>query len=414
VSRAGAYVRSLKTDVPGDVYVLQGGLVLNAFGNGAANPFIVLYLHDVRGIPLALAGAAGGIGAASGLVAALVAGSAADRVGARAAMIAGLVCSTIAFALLPLIRDSWQMFVLLPLAGIGSGTWLTMQSSLLAAITPPAARAPAFAQQRVVANVGLGLGGFIGGTIVTTNRPGTFTTLFFLNAVTFLAYAPFIVRLRVPPLEARAVRPVGYRAVLADGAFMRFAALNFAFVAGAIALFNGLCPVYVKNEAGISERTIGAFFLLNSLLIIALQLPTARAVQGRRRMRGFALMGGLFASCWLLVLAGGQASSVTIATLLVAAGVTLMSVGECIYDSIQGPLAASLAPAELLGRYMAVVGFSWQFGFIVGPTVGAAILGAWPNALWPVMSVVCASAGAYALLLEPRLPAGMRATPLRT
>jgi MFS family permease len=414
MGRARAYVRSLKTELPRDVYVLQSGLVLNAFGNGAANPFIVLYLHDVRAIPLALAGAAGGIGAASGLVAALVAGSAADRVGARATMIAGLVCSTVAFALFPVIRDAWEMFLLLPLAGVGSGTWLTMQSSVLAAITAPAARAPAFAQQRVVANVGLGVGGFIGGTIVTTSRPGTFTTLFLLNAVSFLVYVPFVARLRVPDRQARAVGHAGYRAVLADRAFMRFAALNFAFVAGAIALFNGLFPVYVKNEAGISERTIGAFFLLNSLLIIALQLPTARAVQGRRRMRGFALMGGLFALCWLLVLVAGHASNVRSATLLVAAGVVAMSLAECLYDSIQGPLASSLAPVELLGRYMAVVGFSWQFGFIVGPTVGGVLLGASPNALWPVMSVVCASAGAYALLLEPRLPAAVRATPLRT
>jgi dipeptide/tripeptide permease len=194
---------------------------------------------------------------------------------------------------------------------------------------------------------------------------------------------------------------------------MRFAVINFLFVAGAIALFNGLFPVYVKNEAGLSEHTIGAFFLLNSLLIITLQLPTARAVQGHRRMRGFALMGVLFALCWLLVLGGGHASSVTSATLLVAAGVVSMSLAECLYDSIQGPLASSLAPAELLGRYMAVVGFSWQLGFIVGPTVGGALLGASPNALWPVMATVCGAAGAYALLLEPRLPAGVRLTPVR-
>jgi MFS family permease len=414
MSRALVYVRSLKTDLPRGVYVLQAGLVLNAFGNGAANPFTVLYLHDVRGIPLALAGAAGGTGAACGLVAALVSGSAADRIGMRATMIGGLVCSTAAFALYPTITEAWQAFPLAALAGIGTGTWLTMQSSLLAAITPPAARAPAFAQQRVVANVGLGLGGFIGGTIVTTSRPGTFTTLFLVNAATFLVYMLFIARLRVPPRKAQTGALGGYRTVVSDPAFMRFALLNFAFVAGAIALFNGLFPVYVKNEAGISEQTIGAFFLLNSLLIIALQLPTARAVQGRRRMRGFALMGGLFALCWLLVLGGGHASSVTGATVLVTAGVVAMSLAECLYDSIQGPLASSLAPAELLGRYMAVVGFSWQLGFIVGPTAGGILLGASPDALWPVMALACSAGGAYALLMEPRLPPHVRATPSLT
>ena len=63
---------------------------------------------------------------------------------------------------------------------------------------------------------------------------------------------------------------------------------------------------------------------------------------------------------------------------------------------------------------MAVVGFSWQLGFIVGPTVGRALLGASPNALSPVMATFCGAAGAYALLLEPRLPAGVRLTPIRT
>lgn len=52
-----------------------------------------------------------------------------------------------------------------------------MQSALPAAIVPPELRHVAFAQQRVVANVGLGLGGFLGGVSVTTSDPRTFTAL---------------------------------------------------------------------------------------------------------------------------------------------------------------------------------------------------------------------------------------------
>jgi hypothetical protein len=42
--------------LPRAVYILQAGLLVNAFGNGAANPFLLVYLHNVRGIPLGLAG----------------------------------------------------------------------------------------------------------------------------------------------------------------------------------------------------------------------------------------------------------------------------------------------------------------------------------------------------------------------
>src|SRR5215213_2538188 len=101
---------------------------------------MVIYLHDVRGVPLGLAGLAASTSALCGLAAALAAGSLGDRVGARATMVAGLLFSTAAFALYPLLRQPWQAFALAALAGAGIGTWLTMQSSLLAAITPPELR----------------------------------------------------------------------------------------------------------------------------------------------------------------------------------------------------------------------------------------------------------------------------------
>ena len=38
--------------LPRDVYVLQAGGLLNAFGNGVVLPFLIIYLHNVRGISL--------------------------------------------------------------------------------------------------------------------------------------------------------------------------------------------------------------------------------------------------------------------------------------------------------------------------------------------------------------------------
>jgi hypothetical protein len=124
-------------------------------------------------------------------------------------------------------------------------------------------------------------------------------------------------------------------------------------------------------------------------------------------MRGLALMGLLFALCWSFVLAGALTGP---ALLLVAAGIVAMSFGECLYDSIQGPHVADLAPRDLLGRYMAVSGFSCQLGFIVGPAAAGLILGAEPYALWPLMSTLCVAGAVNALVLEPALPPGVRVT----
>ena len=401
----------MRYDLPTEVRILQAGLVVNAFGNGAAAPFLIIYLHDVRGVPLALAGLASATSAASALSATLVAGRLADRLGPRPTMMCGLSLSTVAYGLYPFVRQPWHAIGLAVLAGAGIGTWLTMQSALLAQLTPPAMRHIAFAWQRVAANVGLGLGGFAGGVLVTTSRPATFTALFWLNAATFVVYVRFLARIPLPHRHGRDRASAGsYRAVVADRVFVRFTLLNVIVVAGAIALLNALLPVYAKNQGHVSERAIGALFLVNAAAIITLQVPVARRVEGRLRMRTFALMAGLFALAWLLVAAAPAVRSPV--TVLVVA-ILVFSVAECLYDAVQGPLASDLAPPPLLARYMAVVAFSWQFGFIVGPALGAVILAASRVALWPAAAAVCLVAVAMALRLDRLLPDRVRRTPVR-
>lgn len=396
-------------ELPRSVYVLQAGLVLNAFGNGAANPFMLIYLHSVRGIPLAVAGLASATSATCALAASLWSGSLADRVGARATLLAGLGLSTTGFALYPLVHEGWHAILVATLTGSGVGTWLTGQSALLAALVPPAQRAVAFAQQRVAANVGLGLGAFAGGLIVAGGEPRGFELLFLLNAATFVLYGLAISRIDANP-HGRPRPEGGYREVLRDRVFLRFALLNFAVVGGAIALLNGLFPVYARDEAGVNERTIGLLFLLNSVTIIVAQIPVARRQAGRRRLQAFARMGVLFAAAWLLVLtAGGLGGTRAVAVLVLA--VLVISWAECLYDAIQGPLTADFARDRLTGRYMAVNGFSWQLGFIAGPAVGAVVLAAEPSALWLLAASVCAVVAVASLALERRLPAALVRSP---
>ena len=52
----GAYLRSLDPRLPRPVWILNIGGLANAVGNGLAFPFLVIYLHNVRGFSLATAG----------------------------------------------------------------------------------------------------------------------------------------------------------------------------------------------------------------------------------------------------------------------------------------------------------------------------------------------------------------------
>src|SRR5262249_27228079 len=151
-----------------------------------------------------------------------------------------------------------------------------------------------------------------------------------------------------------------------------------------------------RNDVHVAERFIGLLFLLNSAAIIVLQVPVARAVEGRRRMRAFAVMAVCFAGSWLLVGSAAKVGAVA-ASLGVAAAFLGISIAECLYDAVQGPLVADLAPSDQLGRYVAMSGFAWQLGFIVGPVAGAALLAWSPAVLWLSAAGLCLAAAAFAL-----------------
>ena len=62
---------------------MEAGGLANAFGNGVAYPFTVIYLHNVRGFSLGIAGLVLATNAVVGLGAGPLAGVVVDRFGAR-------------------------------------------------------------------------------------------------------------------------------------------------------------------------------------------------------------------------------------------------------------------------------------------------------------------------------------------
>jgi hypothetical protein len=65
---AAAYLRSLDPRLPAPVWILQSGGLVNSFGNGVVLPFLIIYFHNVRGIPLGIAGLAAAANSVGALV----------------------------------------------------------------------------------------------------------------------------------------------------------------------------------------------------------------------------------------------------------------------------------------------------------------------------------------------------------
>jgi MFS family permease len=404
------YLRSLNPRLPRSVQLLQLGGLMNAIGNGLVLPFAFIYLHNVRGFSLGLAGLILGTNAAVSLIAGPLSGPLVDRLGGRLMLAVALGFLTLGFGGYALVESPWHGFLASAITGIGNGIFWPAQSTLIAGLTPPERRPAAFAMQRAVMNLGTGIGGLAGGFLAATS----FRLLFLGDALTFVAYAAMLIAF--VPEPARVVQRAGakagtYRAVLRHRVFMGFMALNAVFITAGMAQIELIAP-YGKNEAGIGERWIGGIFAVNTLVIVLAQLPIARLAEGRRRMAVLAVMGVTWAASWLLVPVAGLWLAGFAAFVVIALAAAVFGIGECLHGAVQAPLVADLADHRLLGRYMAMSAFSWQIGFTIGPPVGGLLLSVSPTGLWIFSAAVCLAAGAGALLLERSLPRNVRRSPV--
>jgi MFS family permease len=399
------YLRSIDPQLPRAVWLLQVGGLANSFGNGVVFPFLAIYLHNVRGFGIATAGIAIAISSAAQLLAGVAMGPVIDRVGPRRVLAAGLVTQAAGFGLLPLVSEPWHAYALLAIEGAGSAAFWPSQSTLIARLTPPERLHAAFAQQRVTMNLGVGLGGLAGGLIASVDSPTTFTVLFVLDALTFLAYVvvlAFVRDARAAPLR-EGESAGSYREVIRDRLFVGLWTLNFLFVAAGYSLLN-LLPPFVRDHGHLSERQIGLIFFFNTLAIVLAQLPLSRWLEGRRRLRALALMPTLWAIAWLGVDASGYWLEATAAFVAVSVCVIVIGIGECFHGPAHQALVGSLGGDRLRGRYFALHSLSWGLGGTAGPAVGGLILASAPFALWPLAAGVCGVAAVGALALERLVP----------
>jgi MFS family permease len=405
------YLRSLNPQLPRDVWILQAGGLVNMFGNGVVGPFLIIYLHNVRGISLGIAGLVVATGSLAAFASGFVGGALSDRIGPRIVLSGALVVAAFAFALFPLIRETWQAFALNLLVGVATGAFWPSQSTLLSSLTPTDRRHAAFAQQRMTMNVGFALGALVAGAIARTDNPRTFTLLFLLNALTFLVFVG-VLQLVPSPRHRDEHRESGrYADVARNRVFLSYIVLNVIFIGGGIAVMSELLPPFAKNTAHVSEPAIGVIWFVFSAGVAIGQLPVVKLVEGRRRLRGLALMGVVWAGAFLVVLAGGAWFTGIQAAIVFAIAVGVFALAECLHGAIYAPLVVDLAEPQLLGRYMAFSSSTWQIGFFVGPAVGGFVLQHDPLALWPAAAAICLFAAVYALALERRIPEHLRLTP---
>ena len=376
--------------LPGQVWLLQAGVALNFFGNGLVAPYLVIYLHLIRGIPLELSAVAIGSGGILATISGLAAGPLIDRFGARNCVSMAMATNAIAYGAYTLANTSWQAIAVGMAVGIGTGAYGPSVQALLSGIVRPDQRAAALSQQRMSAILGLSLGGLAGGLIVATGLPASYTLILVLDSATFIGFAALV--LFLPNSVPRSTRGSGeYRSAIRDPRLRFLAVVNLALVSAGIAPMLLLLPVFAKGTANVPAAAIGLIYAINTIVILAAQLRITRAVGGMPPRTSLTIGASTWVAAWLMIAATGWLLQGWSAAAMLAVAIALYAIGECIYTGVVTPTAAAMAPDNMRGRYLAIMGFAWQAGFMIGPPAGAGLLGTAPLAFPMAAAALCAT-----------------------
>jgi MFS family permease len=345
-------------------------------------PFWVVYLHEIRGYSLDVVGLLLAGMSAAGVVTSIPGGTLIDRIGPRRAMIGVLVAAIVGEVVMAFAASLPLAILGVAIVGGGFGLGWPAVQALISSVVPSEIRARYFGMNFSLLNLGIGIGGIVGGMIVDVDRPVTFQAMYLGNAVSYLpGLFLMLVPLRhvggpvkAPPEHADDAR-VSYLAVLRAPAMGTLCTLMFVSAFVGYAQLNSGMPAYARAIGEVSTRGLGFAFAANTLVIVLLQLLVLQRIEGRRRTRVIVVMAVVWAASWALLGASGARPGTWTATFFVAACASVFALGETLLQPTMPAIVNDLAPEHLRGRYNGLTSSCFQAASILGPIVAGFMIG---------------------------------------
>ncbi|KPI10974.1 major facilitator superfamily MFS_1 [Actinobacteria bacterium OK074] len=361
------------------------GNALSAFGLGFTVPYLYVYVAQVRGLGGMTAGLVLAVFAVAALVVLPFAGRAIVRRGPLPVLLVALVVAAVGAMGLGLSGTAATVLASAAASGAGQAVMQPALATMIVDCSTSATRSRAFAMQFFLQNLGLGIGGLIGGHLVDTTNVSSFTLLFSIEAAVFLLLAAVVATVRIPhaPRVEGAPRDSGksnWRELLGNRAMVQLCVLGFVLFFACYGQFDSGLSAYGIETAGVSTSALGTALAANTAVIVVAQFAVLRFVERRRRSRVIASVGIIWALAWATAgYAGLGHGTQTMATAAFISTYALFGLGEAMLSPTVAPLVADLAPTGLAGQYNSTFALAKQLALALGPAVGGPMGAALPG-----------------------------------
>ncbi|GAA1125877.1 hypothetical protein GCM10009651_06280 [Microbacterium natoriense] len=373
-------MRSFWNALPVEGRWLLSTVAIQTLGRGLTLPFTIIYLHEVRGFDLGFSGALMSLIAITGLVVTGPGGTLIDRIGAKRVLIVGLLamiagCVLLAFATHPAVATIAVMLI-----GVNFGVSWPGFNALIAAVVDGEVRQQYFGVNFALVNLGIGVGGVIGGFFVNVDDPGTFTAIFLADALSCLIPLGLLlgplrnVRTHSEESDGEA-KSGGYREILRRPAVLWLTLLTFISVFIGYGQMEAGFPAFARQVSGVSTQVVGFAFAVNTAVIVLLQFAVLKLINGRRRTRVMQVMALIWAASWIILGATGFLPGTLAAAIGVIAYMGVFAFGETMLQPTVPAIYNDLASDRTRGRYNAINAAAFQGGAITGPLVAGVMLG---------------------------------------
>ena len=367
-------------EYPGPFRVLVLATFIDRLGSFLLFPFFALYITARFNVGMTQVGLLFTILSAGSIFGSMIGGALADKFGRRLLILFGLVVSGIGSIFMGIIDDLGAFYILAAILGILGDFGGPARQAMVVDLLGKDKQAEGFGILRVAVNLSAVIGPILGGIIVAQS----YLLLFIADAVSSIITA-IIVFIVIPetkpekkddkPEETVMKTLVGYKEVLKDVQYVLFLAVSAITVLVYMQL-NSTLSVFLRDVHNFPAWKFGFLLSTNALMVVVLQFWITRKFSKYAPMKVMAL-GTL-----LYMIGFGMYGFISEEYLFFIAMI-IITIGEMIEMPIAQSVAASFAPEDKRGRYMAVFGFHWAIPTLFGVLLAGVVIDTLgPNWVW--------------------------------